>query len=152
MYDTKPLPFLPFNVLEGMYTASKHTSIGPMLALYWRVPFVPATVQTVLSQYTGHTMIKVDVLAWIGPALARLYRPSIGPLVSAQHWPDTSQFQHCSARCRRGSFSWRHLGNAILPPNWDGGRHFCERFRSGICSGKLPLLIKSRSFNCGNYA
>ena len=67
---------------------SKHTSIGPMLALYWRVPFVPATVQTVLSQYTGHTMIKVDVLARIGPALARLYRPSIGPLVSAQHWPD----------------------------------------------------------------
>ena len=98
---------------------SKHTSIGPMLALYWRVPFVPATVQTVLSQYTGHTMIKVDVLACIGPALARFYWPSIGPLVSAQHWPDTSQFQHCSARCRRGSFSWRHLGNAILPPNWE---------------------------------
>ena len=58
----------------------KHTIIGPMLALYWRVPFVPATVQTVLSQYTGHTVIKVDVLACIGPALARLYRPSIGAI------------------------------------------------------------------------
>ena len=55
--------------------------------IYWRATCVPLPVQTVMSQYTGHTVIKVDVLACFGPALARLYRPSIGPLVSAQHWP-----------------------------------------------------------------
>ena len=55
--------------------------------IYWRATFVPLPVQTTMSQYTGHTVIKVYVLACFGPALARLYRPSIGPLVSAQHWP-----------------------------------------------------------------
>ena len=117
---------------------SKHTSIGPMLALYWRVPFVPATVQTVLSQYTGHTVIKVDVLACIGPALARLYRPSIDPLVLARYQPGSTLFRKMSqvkffmAPPRECNFTAKLRGLSSTRR-----RHFCEIFGSGICSGKL---------------
>ena len=49
-----------------------------MLATYWRVPFVPSTVQPVLSQYNVQTTVKLAV--WAQYWLVKIATPSINLL------------------------------------------------------------------------
>ena len=79
-----------------------------------------------------------------------LYRPSIGPIVSAQHWP--ACIGPALARYQPGSTLFRKMSQVkffMAPPrecNFTGKlrgfsstrrRHFCEILGRGICSGKL---------------
>ena len=102
---------------------------------------------------TGNGTNGIELVQWTHRDKSRctcMYRPSIGPIVSAQHWP--ACIGPALARYEPVSTLFRKMSQGkifMAPPrecNFTAKlrglsstrrRHFCERFGSWISSGKL---------------